>query len=112
MVKPYSRLEQISEAIAHELSKYLQKELGEKYGIVSCARVELESDTKRGIAYLSFFPPLSPEKNISDIIRPYRREITSIIRKQVPLKWIPTIDYTIDSSEQKADRMYKIIDKL
>lgn len=112
MDKPYKRLSRVGEAIAHELSKYVQKELGEKYGLISCTRVELGQDLKKGVAYLSFFPPLDSRSKVADIIRPYRREIMSIIRKRVPLKYIPTLDYAVDAGVQKADRIYKIIDTL
>ena len=112
MAKPYQRMEQIALAMAREISVFLQKEVAEKYGIITCTRVELDNDLKNGVAYLSFFPPLDKSNNLDAVIKPNIKEMMAHVKKQVPAKWLPHLDFQLDESEKEANRIYGIMDKI
>ena len=112
MAKPYQRIAQIAEAMAREISVFLQKELAERFGIITCTRVELDSDLKNGIAFISIFPPLNEAKRLDTIIKPNLKELMAHVKKQVPVKWLPHLEFQLDDSEKEANRIYGIMDKI
>jgi len=112
MAKPYQRLEQIAVALVREISVFLQKELAEKYGLIACTRVELDNDFKNGVAYISIFPPLDKSKKLDAIIKPNIKEMMAHVKKQVPAKWLPHLEFQLDESEKEANRIYGIMDKI
>src|SRR3990167_6541333 len=112
MSKPYQRLGQIAEALSREISVFLQKEIGEKYGLITCARVELDNDLKNGVAYISSFPPLDKSKKLDAVIKPTLKDMMAYVKKQVPAKWLPHLEFQLDESEKEANRIYGIMDKI
>lgn len=112
MAKPYNRLVQISEAIAHHTTIFLQKELGGSLGIVTCTHVDLDADLRQGKAYISFYPPLDKEKQLDRILAPHRHALIETIRKQVPVKQIPQLTFYIDKGDARADHINQLIDRI
>ena len=98
--------------MAHHATIFLQKELGESFGIVTCTRVDLDADLRHGKAYISFYPPLEKEKQLAKILAPHLHELIQIIKKQVPVKWIPQLTFHLDKGNAAADHINQLIDKI
>lgn len=112
MPKPYNRIDRLSEELAHNTTEFLHERLSEKYGIVTCTKVDLSHNLQSAKIWLSFYPQLEDDKDVNDAIRPYMSDLIGYLKKRVPMKYIPQFTFAVDHGDENADRIEKLMDKI
>jgi len=112
VAKPYNRTDRIAEEIAHATSLFMQENLSEQWGIVSCPRVDITPDMRNATIWLSFYPPLENDETLEKIIRSHKNDLIEILKKRVPTKTIPHYTFAVDHGEESADKIYNLMDKI
>ena len=112
MNKPYNRTDRIAEELAHNATEFLHDKLSEKWGIVTCTKVDLSDDLHSATIWLSFYPLLTDKNNIDKVIAPCKHELIQHLKKRVPTKYVPRFSFAVDVSGEDADRIEKLMEKI
>ncbi len=110
MPNPKYRHIQLSEEIAHKISEFLQSELSEKYGLLTCTHVELSGDKRNAKAWISIYPPQAQRTNIDNVIGPVKKELIDHIKSLIPMKNFPHFEFILDNSADTIDLLDKALD--
>ncbi len=108
---PSHRLAKINELIREQFNNIVLKEieLPSRY-MVTVEKVETAPDLKNCVIWLSVLPIKFRE----EAYQLFQRNLLSIqsrLFKKLHLKFVPRISLKIDTSEEKADRIFRILDK-
>lgn len=112
MNKPYNRIDRIAEELAHNSTKYLHDELSEKWGIVTCTKVDLSDDLHSAKIWISFYPQLPNGKKVEEVIAPYKHGLIQYLKQRVPMKYVPRFSFAVDISGEDADRIEKLMEQI
>ncbi|MBU1148932.1 30S ribosome-binding factor RbfA [Patescibacteria group bacterium] len=105
------RLSQVNKLIQEEFNLIVLREV-EFPGsyLVTVEKVETAPDLKHCLIWLSVLP-INFRKEAMALLKKNQRKIQSMLFKKMFLKFVPKISFRIDESEEKADRINRILDK-
>ncbi|MFH0969820.1 MAG: 30S ribosome-binding factor RbfA [Patescibacteria group bacterium] len=103
------RIEKINELIKQQISEIIPRELNLKPGIfLTVAKV----DTTKDLRYTRIFISIFPEKETNYVLKTLKKEIHFLqgkLNKKLAIKIMPRIEFTVDLTELKADKVEKIL---
>ena len=106
------RISKINELIKQQISEIISRELNLKPGVfLTIAKV----DTSRDLRYTRIFVSIFPEKEINYALETLKKEtyfIQGKLNKKLFLKIIPKIEFSVDTTELKADNIEKILNDI
>ncbi|HOF42599.1 MAG TPA: 30S ribosome-binding factor RbfA [Candidatus Moranbacteria bacterium] len=106
------RIAKINELIKRHVSELLSRELSLKPGIfLTVSKV----DTSRDLRYTKIFISVFPHKESEYAIKTLEKEIYSIqgsLNKKLNVKPLPRLEFHLDSTEEEADKIEKILREL
>lgn len=109
---PSRRLKQINALIKNELSSIILKEIEFPAGcLVTISKVETSVDLKHATIWLSILP-IEFQLEAKDILIKQRNNLQKIFNTRLRTKHIPQIYFKIDESEQRADRISRLLDMI
>lgn len=107
-----NRIEKINDLVRQNVDEILLKELSLKEGIfITIAKV----DTTPDLRYTRIFVSIFPEKEISYAIKTLEKElykIQGLLNKKLHLRPLPKVEFKLDTTEQKADEIEKLLKTL
>lgn len=107
-----TRIEKINDLVRQNVDEILLKELSLKEGIfITIAKV----DTTPDLRYTRIFVSIFPEKEISYAIKTLEKElykIQGLLNKKLHLKPLPKVEFKLDTTEQKADEIEKLLKEI
>ena len=91
------------------MSQILSRELNLKPGIfLTVSKV----DTTKDLRYTRIFVSVFPEKETAYVLKTLEKEVYSLqgeLNKKLKIKILPRLEFKIDTTEAKADKIEKII---
>lgn len=105
------RLARLNELIRDEFNKILLKEIEfPSHYLVTIEKVETKADLGSCFIFISVLPiKYRPEAlHLLERRLPY---FQSLLFKRLRLKFVPKISFQIDTSEEKADRIFRLLDR-
>ena len=103
------RIEKINKSIRRNISEIITRELNIKPGIfISVSKV----DTSPDLRYTRVFVSIFPEKERDYVMKTLEREMYFIqgkLNKNLPMRPLPRIDFFLDTTEEKADEIEKLL---
>lgn len=104
----------VDELMQREIATYLEKiDFGLKKGLVTIGRVNTTSDLRTAKVFVSTFNVTDDEKNkIILMLERERLQIQNIISKNIHIKYTPVLNFKLDDSFEKGDRVLAIIREL
>lgn len=105
------RIEKLNELIKQQLSKYIQKEMGELYGIICVNDVKTNDDLEFAKVYVSILCK-KKNKNIIKILQSKSYFFQNQLGKNLFIKNIPKLKFILDESLEKINRVEQLISKI
>jgi ribosome-binding factor A len=106
------RISKINELIKHTVGNIMLKDLSLKDGVfVTIAKVDTTSDLRYTRVFVSVFP----EKEIPYVLKTLEKEIFDIqgkLNKKLYMRPLPKIEFRLDLTESKADKIEKLLKEL
>lgn len=103
------RIQKINELIKRHLGEILLKEISLKPGLfLTVSKV----DTTPDLRYTQVFISVFPYKEADYAIKTLSKELYSIqgsLNKQLSMRPLPRIEFHLDSTEEEADKIEKIL---
>lgn len=107
-----TRIDKINELIKHQVNDIILKDLSLKSGVfVTISKVDTTSDMRYARVFISIFP----EREINYAAKTLNREIFHIqgeLNKRLKTKILPKIEFRVDMTESKADKIEKLLKEL
>ncbi|MFH1597802.1 MAG: ribosome-binding factor A [Patescibacteria group bacterium] len=105
------RTDRINELIRQQFNVIVLKEIEfPREYLVTVEKVDTAPDLKNCTIWLSVLP-ITYRKAALDLVNSDIFNIQSLLFKKLHLKFVPKIAFKIDTSEEKADRIFRILDK-
>lgn len=106
------RISKINELIKQQISEIISRELNLKPGVfLTIAKV----DTSQDLRYTRIFVSIFPEREINYAIETLKKEtflIQGKLNKKIFIKIVPKIEFIIDTTELKADKVEKLLNDI
>jgi ribosome-binding factor A len=110
---PSRRLERVTELLKREVSELIRQEINvEKVGLLSVNEVKLSPDLKSANVYLGFVGSKNQKSAAPDILKQKSKQIQFQLGAALRLKWTPILQFFLDDSVEKANRVMSILDDL
>jgi len=108
-----SRKQKIEEAIKHEVSLIIQKELNDPgVGFATVTRVEASVDLKYAKIFVSVLGDKKQAEQTFDALKRARGFIRKLLSQRLRMRFVPDISFKQDDSSEYSVRISKIIDDL
>ena len=109
---PYKRSQRVSDLIREEIAEIIMYKLKDpRIGFVTVTGVDLSPDLKNARVFVSILK--EDERDLTlEILNAAKTFIRSILAKRLKMKFIPVVEFKIDSSIEygyKIDRLLKEI---
>ena len=106
---PYKRSQRLSILLREEIADILMRRVKDpRLGFVTVTDVELSEDLKIARVFVSVLK--EEERTLTlEILNSARGLIRSEVSKRVRVKFIPTIEFKIDSSIERGDRIDRLL---
>lgn len=106
------RMTQVNELIQRTLAEIFSQTLEIPFEyFVSVTRVSCSSDLKTARVFLSVLPFAKARDGLVFIIR-NKNHIQKLLGEKINIKFTPILHYCLDDSEEKASKVYEVIDAL
>jgi ribosome-binding factor A len=106
------RIEKINELIGRHISDIILKDLSLKEGVfVTLAKV----DTTPDLRYTRIFVSIFPEDQINYAIKTLEKETYRIqgnLNKKLHMRPLPKVEFKVDMTESKADKIEKLLKEI
>ncbi len=111
---PYKRSQRVSDLVREEVAEIIMYRLKDpRIGFVTVTGVEMTADLKMARVFVSILKEEDREVTL-DILNSSRTFIRSLLSKRLKMKFIPEIDFRLDTSIEygfKIDKLLKDIRK-
>ncbi|HOK04947.1 MAG TPA: 30S ribosome-binding factor RbfA [Victivallales bacterium] len=113
-MKKVKRMPRVDELVQREIALYLEKvDFPLKKGLVTVSSVQTAPDLRTAKVFISTFNTSQKEKEkILSILEEERFDIQTVISKNIHLKYTPVLNFKLDDSFEKGDRVLSIIREL
>jgi len=106
------RISKVNELIKQQIAEIISREVNFKPGIfLTVSRVDTSSDLRYTHIFISVFP----EKEAHYVLETLKSETYSLqgkLNKKLFIKIIPRINFIIDETEVRADKVEKLLQKI
>jgi ribosome-binding factor A len=97
------RQEQVSEALAHAAADYMARESSGQ-SLITITRADVSPDLKNVVIFFSVLPE-SQEESALHFARRSRTDFRDYLKKNLTMKFLPTVDFKIDYGEKNRQRI-------
>ena len=105
------RLERVAEILQQQLSHILNKDLSEKYGLITVACVVVSSDIKEAKVFISLLDKKQENKLIKEI-EDTRNHIQIEIASRIQLRRTPRLVFKIDKIQDRITKVEKLLEEI
>jgi ribosome-binding factor A len=112
-MKMSRRIERVNELVRREISEIIRRDFGVgEFGVVTVTGVEISSDLKNGKIYVSVVGSPEQQSHALESLGHRHGMIQSEMSRHVILKYTPRLDFVLDQSGERADRINRLLDEL
>lgn len=106
------RIEQLNNLIKKELGQAILNEINIPVNtLLTVMKVETTKDVSQAKVWISILPE-EKRKDTMNTLQKNRPRLQSILNKRLVLKRVPKIQFLLDTSEEKAERINKLLDQI
>ena len=105
------RIEQLNEQLRNELANLIVREIPLPNGLITISYVDCSTDLKYAKIGVSIFPETQASKVI-ERLKSHSRQFCQVLMKKLKIRQIPKFNWLIDSTEEKAARIEKILKQI
>ncbi len=107
------RPERVQEAIRQEISKIVHDEIKDpRLGFITITGVELTRDLRHAKVYFSVLGEAKAKHLALKGLKSAKGHIKGLLADRINLKFMPEIEFKIDESIERTQRIYSILDKI
>lgn len=109
---PYKRSQRVSDLLREEVADIIMYRLKDpRIGFITVTGVDMTSDLKLAKVYVSFLK--EEEKDLTmEILNSSRNFIRSILSKRLKMKFIPHIEFRLDTSIEYGYKIDKLLKEI
>jgi ribosome-binding factor A len=109
---PYKRSERVSDLIREEVADIIMYRLKDpRIGFVTVTGVDLSADLKFAKVYVSILKEEEREMTL-EILNSSKNFIRSVLTKRLKMKFIPAIEFRLDTSIEYGFKIDKLLKKI
>lgn len=106
------RIQQLNSLVQHEVAELLLRHMEWPNGaLVTVSKVSVAEDAESAKVWLSVLPATKAE-DVLRMVNGRIREIQTLLNKKLVMKFVPKLTFVIDRSEEKAETIESILDRL
>ncbi len=110
---PSHRLLRVRELLKREIGEAIRRELPvQQAGLVTVNDVDISGDLKNAKVYLGLLGNTEQKKIALDLLAKHRPLIQSYVAKTVVMKYTPRLQFLVDESIDRGNRVLQIIEEL
>ena len=110
---PSHRLLRVRELLKREIGEAIRLELPvQQAGLVTVNDVDITGDLKNAKVYLGLLGSTEQKKTALEMLGKHRVRIQSMVSKTVVLKYTARLQFVVDESIDRGNRVLQIIDEL
>ena len=105
-----SRIEKIDSILMREISMIISREINDpKLGFPTVTEVDVAPDFSVAKVYVSFLGKNYKKRDGLDTLNRSKGYIKSLLAKRVRMRKIPNLEFVVDDSLDKADRIEELL---
>jgi ribosome-binding factor A len=109
---PYKRSQRVSDLLREEIADIIMYKLKDpRIGFITVTGVDVTSDLKMATVYVSVLKE-EEKKTTLDILKTAKSFVRSELSKRLKMKFIPTVDFQIDTSIEYGSRIDKLLKEI
>ncbi|MEW6118318.1 MAG: 30S ribosome-binding factor RbfA [Nitrospirota bacterium] len=109
---PYKRSQRLNILLREEIADIIMKKIKDpRLGFVTVTDVELSDDLKIAKVFISVLKEEDQELSL-EILNSAKGLIRSEVSKRVRVKFIPTLEFRIDTSIARGDRIDRLLNEI
>ncbi len=109
---PYKRSQRVSDLLREEIADIIIYKLKDpRIGFVTVTGVDLTDDLKMAFVYISILKE-EEKKTTLDILNSAKSFIRSELSKRLNMKFIPSVDFRLDSSIEYGSRIETLLNEI
>ncbi|MBF0558545.1 MAG: 30S ribosome-binding factor RbfA [Nitrospirae bacterium] len=109
---PYKRSQRLGILLREEIADIIMRKVKDpRLGFVTVTDVELSEDLKIARAFISVLKDEEKETTL-EILNAAKGLVRSEVSKRVRVKFIPTIEFRIDASVARGDRIDRLLNEI
>jgi ribosome-binding factor A len=111
------RMERVKSTLMKEVALIINREIKDPRftGLVSVTKVEISPDMHNAYVYVSVFTTDKIDKSRDkdlEVLNHSAHYIMFLLSKKLTIKYIPELEFRLDTSMEEADRMNRIFNKI
>jgi ribosome-binding factor A len=107
------RHERVRELLKREIGEVIRREIPvDQAGLVSVNDVDCAGDLKSARVFVSILGNADQQKRGLEMLTQHRTRIQGLVGRAVVLKYTPTLQFVIDDSVVRGNRVLQIIDEI
>jgi ribosome-binding factor A len=110
---PSHRMLRVRELLKREIGEILRRELPvDQAGLITVNDVDLSGDLRNAKVFIGFLGSAEQQRTGLALLQKNRARIQNLMAKSVFLKYIPRLNFVMDDSVVRGNRVLAIIDEL
>ncbi|MFM8879984.1 MAG: 30S ribosome-binding factor RbfA [Verrucomicrobiota bacterium] len=110
---PSRRLQRVAELLKREVSELLRRELSvEQVGLLSVNEVKVSPDLKSATVFIGFVGNRQQRSAAPELLAQRAKRIQMMLGSQLSMKWTPVLNFLLDESVEKGNRVLAILESL
>jgi ribosome-binding factor A len=107
------RIERVNELVRREISEIIRRGFGvAEFGLITVTGVEISPDLKTGKIFVSVIGTEKQQSHAVHALAHRRGEIQGELSRAVILKYTPRLEFVLDQTGARADRIERLINEL
>jgi ribosome-binding factor A len=109
---PYKRSQRVGDLLREEIADIIMHKLKDpRIGFITVTGVDVTEDLKIAVVYISVLKEEEREKTL-DILKSAKSFIRSELSRRVRLKYIPSVDFRLDTSIEYGSKIEKLLNDI
>jgi ribosome-binding factor A len=109
---PYKRSQRVSDLLREEIADIIFFKLKDpRIGFLTVTGVDVTDDLKIAVVYVSILKEEEKQSTL-DILNAAKSFIRAELSKRLKMKFIPTVDFRLDTSIEYGNRIEQLLDEI
>jgi len=110
---PSLRLQRVRELLKREIGEAIRREFPvSEAGLITVNDVDVSGDLHSAVVFISILGNAMQQKSGFDLLTRHRKRIQGLVGRAVVLKYTPKLQFIMDDSVARGNRVLAIIEEL
>lgn len=107
---PGRRQERVNDLIRRQVSTILERDYADKVApMLTVTEVRTTGDLRHARIFVSVYAERDQQDEAIKILQRERQDLRQLLAKEVVLKYIPTLEFILDQSQERARRIDELL---